>query len=155
MAIGQGYVTTTPLQLAAMMAGLATRGRMFNPYVVDKIVTPAGEVTFQSQPSLRRQVTLKNSTWDALYPALKAVVTDATGKAADIPYLDVYGKTGTAQNSHGEDHAWFAAFAGYKDEPPSVAVCLFVENGGHGGVTAAPIVRKIFETALPARKASS
>jgi cell division protein FtsI/penicillin-binding protein 2 len=65
--------------------------------------------------------------------------------------LDVYGKTGTAQNPHGQDHAWFAGYAGYKGEKPSVAICVFVENGGHGGVVAGPIVRHMLEVALPPR----
>jgi cell division protein FtsI/penicillin-binding protein 2 len=63
--------------------------------------------------------------------------------------LDVRGKSGTAQNPHGESHAWFVAFAGYPNEKPSVAVCVFVENGGSGGAIAAPIVRKMLEIALP------
>jgi penicillin-binding protein 2 len=140
MAIGQGFVTGSPLQMAAMMTGLATRGTIYRPYMIEP-----------STPTVWRHIQLKDSTWNLITDALKRVVDQGTGAGINIPYLDVRGKTGTAQNPHGEDHAWFAAYAGYPNEPATIAVCVFVENGGHGGAVAVPIAKRILEAALPPR----
>ncbi len=150
MSIGQGFVTASPLQCAILMATLATRGPMVRPYVVQKVLDSMGEVSSVTpqQPSWKN-VILKESTWNALYESLRLVVRQGTGGASHVSYLEVRGKTGTAQNPHGEDHAWFAAFAGYPHEPPAVALCIFVENGGHGGAVAANIAKDVLEAALP------
>jgi penicillin-binding protein 2 len=152
MAIGQGFVTCTPLQIAVLMSGLATHGQIHRPYVVSQVVDANGKALFQAAPKVWRTVQLKDHTWEALNQALQSVVTQGTGSATRIKHLEVRGKTGTAQNPHGQDHAWFAGYAGYIGEKPSVAVCVFIENGGHGGVVAAPIARHIFEMALPEKQ---
>lgn len=151
MAIGQGFSLATPLQVVSMMMAVATQGTLYRLYSIDKIVDVNGNVHTQAIPRVVRTIPLKQSTWDAIHQSLGDVVNQGTGQATRIPYLDVYGKTGTAQNPHGEDHAWFAGYAGYKGEKPSVAICVFVENGGHGGVVAGPIVRHMLEVALPPR----
>lgn len=151
MSIGQGYVTSTPLQVAAMMAGLANHGVMRRLYAVDKMVESDGSVSYQATPEVLRTVILNDTTWSMVERSLRAVVTQGTGVSTRIQHLDVHGKTGTSQNPHGDDHAWFAGYAGYPGEDPSIAVAVLVENGGHGGAVAAPIVRKILETALPPR----
>jgi penicillin-binding protein 2 len=155
MSIGQGFVTSTPVQIAVMTMALANRGTLWNPYLVDKMIDANGKVVFQASKSVRKEVQLKDSTWDVIHRAMRGVVVGGTGGAANIPYLDVRGKSGTAQNPHGESHAWFVAFAGYPGEKPSVAVCVFVENGGGGGGVAAPVARKILEIALPERTVKS
>jgi penicillin-binding protein 2 len=147
--IGQGFVTSNPMQVALMTMALANQGTMWSPYLVDKMIDSNGVTTYQSHRALKRTVVLKESTWQMILQAMRGVVVDGTGRATNIPYLDVRGKSGTAQNPHGESHAWFVAFAGYPNEKPSVAVCVFVENGGSGGAIAAPIVRKMLEIALP------
>lgn len=153
MAIGQGFVTATPLQVAVMMMGIANHGEIYRPYVVDQIIDPSGAVTMQSKPRVWRTVTLKETTWQKVQQSLQNVVAWGTGGATRIAHLEVRGKTGTAQNPHGDDHAWFAGYAGYPGEKPSIAICVFVENGGHGGSVSAPIVKRILETALPDRNA--
>lgn len=149
MAIGQGFVTATPLQVAVLMMGLARHGSLQRPYVVQKIASEEGKSQSQADPRSWKTVTLKDSTWDIIQRSLRGVVLSGTGGASRIEHLDVYGKTGTAQNPHGDHHAWFAGYAGYKGQPSTVAVCVFIENGGHGGSVAAPIVRRMLETALP------
>jgi cell division protein FtsI/penicillin-binding protein 2 len=119
--------------------------------LVQRVVDETGVQTFKAEPSPWRSVALKESTWSQVREGMRRVVKSGTGQACNIPYLDVRGKTGTAQNPHGEDHAWFGAFAGYAGEEPSVALCVFVENGGHGGVVAAAIARPMLEKALPPR----
>lgn len=151
MSIGQGFITSTPIQMVEMTVALANRGTIWNPYLVDKMIDAQGKVIFQSSKSVRKQVQLKDSTWDVILRSMRGVVAGGTGGATNIPYLDVRGKSGTAQNPHGETHAWFVALAGYPGEKPLVAVCVFVENGGGGGGVAAPVVRKILEMALPER----
>jgi penicillin-binding protein 2 len=119
------------------------------------MVDSSEKMVYQSAKTVRREISLKESTWDVMDRAMRGVVVGGTGGATNIPYLDVRGKSGTAQNPHGETHAWFVAFAGYPGEKPSVAVCVFVENGGGGGGVAAPVVRKILEAALPAKPVGS
>lgn len=155
MSIGQGFVTSTPIQFAVVTMALANRGTLWTPYVVDKMIDAEGKVVVQSERKVRKEVQLKDSTWDILLRSMRNVVTSGTGYATHISYLDVRGKSGTAQNPHGQDHAWFVAFAGYPGEKPSIAVCVFVENGGGGGGVAAPVVRKILEIALPERKVTN
>jgi len=152
MAIGQGFVTATPLQVAVMIMGVATHGQIYRPYALDSIVDVNGVVRLKTTPTLWRTIQLKDTTWEAIDRSLESVVTQGTGGLTRIAHLDVRGKTGTAQNPHGEDHAWFVGYAGYKGEKPSVAICVFIENGGHGGVVAAPIVRRMLEAALPVRQ---
>lgn len=154
MSIGQGFVTATPLQVAVMMIGVATHGRIQRPFAIESVVDVNGMVRFRTQPMLWRTIDLKDTTWAAIDRSLESVVTQGTGGATRIANLNVRGKTGTAQNPHGDDHAWFAGYAGYIDEKPSVAICVFIENGGHGGSVAAPIVRKMLEVALPPRNAA-
>lgn len=149
MSIGQGYVTSTPLQMAAMLVGFATEGKIYKPYLVQKIVDNAGKPMQETQPIVWKNISLKPGTWAMIQKGMRAVVTRGTGRASYIPYLDIRGKTGTAQNPHGVDHAWFGAIAGYPNQPPSVAVCVFVENGGNGSVVAAPIAKMMLEKALP------
>jgi penicillin-binding protein 2 len=151
MAIGQGFVTATPLQVAVMMMALGTHGPIYRPYALDSIVDVSGAIKVKNNPTLWKTVLLKDSTWDVIDRSLENVVTQGTGGATRISHLDVRGKTGTAQNPHGDDHAWFAGYAAYKGEKPSVAICVFIENGGHGGTVAAPIVRRMLEVALPPR----
>jgi penicillin-binding protein 2 len=152
MAIGQGYDTATPLQLAVLMEGIANRGRILEPYFVQKLVDVSGKTVMTASPRNARNVTLKESTWDLIDRSLEAVVESGTAAGGRVVNVDIRGKTGTAQNPHGEDHAWFAAYAGPRGEPPQLAICVFVENGGHGGVVSVPIAKKIIESAFPVLK---
>ncbi len=154
MSIGQGFVTATPLQVAVMMIGVATHGQIYRPYVIDSIVDMNGAIKAKATPAVWRSIQLKETTWSAIDRSLESVVTYGTGVATRIANLDVRGKTGTAQNPHGEDHAWFAGYAGPKGEKPSIAMCVFIENGGHGGSVAAPIMRRMLEAAFPPKDAA-
>ena len=88
---------------------------------------------------------LKPETYDLLFKALKHTVEGGTAARVWIKGLDVYGKTGTAQNPHGEDHGWFMAFAGREGEAPSIALAVFVEFGEGGSSAAGPIARAMLE----------
>lgn len=149
-AIGQGFVLTTPIQLAQMTATLANGG-----YRYALRLTRADE-----QPEYTKDLHLDFEHVDFIKNALRGVVINVkgTGRAANSRHVRVAGKTGTAQvisqktvreseiPDHLKDHAWFVAFAPVNE--PQVAVAVFVENGGHGGAAAAPIARKAIEALL-------
>jgi penicillin-binding protein 2 len=150
MAIGQGAVLVTPMQVARFMAAFANGGVLWKPRLVQRIERPDKGVVWGDVGGVTGHVELSPMVWAFLRQALWAVVNDGgTGAAARIPGLDVAGKTGTAQtvanskSEKGQDHAWFAAFAPVKD--PEVVVVVLVERGGHGGATAAPIAREILK----------
>ncbi len=143
MAIGQGDLLVTPLQVAEEFAAIANGGRLVRPHVISRI-----EGEEQSAKSMRAtSLGLKKTTLADLRRCLKAVV--APGGTAERIASDRYaiaGKTGTAENSSGKPHAWFAGYA--PADNPRLVVVVIVEHGGHGGLVAAPIARYLFDTAL-------
>lgn len=149
MSIGQGFTTVTPLQAALLIAAVANEGTLWRPQVVDRVLSPDGTQLYKAAPQVRRRVELSPEVWETLKHGLQEVVHRGTGGGAYRADLVIGGKTGTAQNPHGQDHAWFAAYAGKPDEPPSLAVVAFVENGGHGSDAALPVVREILKEAFP------
>ncbi|MEF3280386.1 MAG: penicillin-binding protein 2 [Elusimicrobiota bacterium] len=144
MAIGQGEALVTPMGMAMFMMALANHGTFYLPYYVDRIVSPEGKVIVKNFPGVISKVSLKDKTYDVIYKALRKVVSEGTGKLSAVKGVDVYGKTGTAQNPHGKDHAWFVSFA-KKNGMPSIAISVFIEHGEHGSTAAAPIAREIIK----------
>ena len=147
LAIGQGEILVTPLQLALFFSGLATDGKLFKPYLLKEVVAHDGRVTY-TQPEEIGHLPFSSSTLKVLQEAMTGVVNDphGTGVLAKIPDMVVAGKTGTAQNPHGEDHAWFVGYAPASD--PQIVVVVLIENIGHGGTFAAPVAKKIIEKYL-------
>ena len=132
LAIGQGETLVTPIQIARYTAALAT-GLLVTPHVLKN----GGRV----YPTEKLQI--PEDILDTIRDIMIDVVQYGTGRRGRIDGITVAGKTGTAQNSHGEDHAWFIAFAPAED--PEIAVICLVANGGQGGAVAAPMARKVFE----------
>jgi penicillin-binding protein 2 len=143
--IGQGYVSTTPVQLAVMMSAIANNGHVYRPAILK-----------DAPPALIRTVEVSQDTLDLVKDALKGVVNEpgGTGGAARSSVAVIGGKTGTAQvvsiNKDSKylaerfrDHAWFISFAPV--EKPEIALSVLVEHGGHGGSAAAPIAKKAIE----------
>lgn len=154
VAIGQGAVTTTPLQVARALAAFVNGGNLLKPRIVKQLVASDGRVIQQvsDQPEDVGKVNLKPWVFEQVKRAMVGVVEDkrGTGHRAALPKesgISVGGKTGTAQvasresGSKREDHAWFAGYAP-ADKPQIVAVAI-LENSGHGGAVAAPIVREV------------
>lgn len=155
-AIGQGYVLTTPLQLAVMTAAVANGGKVLRPQVVKRIENLHGQVVFNAEPETFNTLDLPPNMFSAVRQGMEAVVNEAggTGASCRIPGLRVAGKTGTAQVIQSKtavasgdpknlrDHALFVAFA--PADKPKIAVAVIVEHGGHGGSAAAPVARAIF-----------
>jgi penicillin-binding protein 2 len=146
MAIGEGDVTVTPMQLALAYAALANGGTLYQPQVVRAVETSDGAVVQEFAPRIHRQVPLKPENIQRVTDAVHDVVSDPLGTAfaASDQSLDVAGKTGTAQTGHvtqkdedtklsaflSQNHAWFASFAPAR--APEVAVVVLVEHGGSG-----------------------
>jgi len=131
--IGQGELLTTPLQLALMAAETGMSGKALRPHVVREI---KGVPEFAPERPQHERIAGDPADWQAVREALERVVATGTGTAARVPGVRVAGKTGTAQNPHGNDHALFVCFAPVVD--PQIALAFVIENSGHGGSVAAP-----------------
>ncbi len=150
--IGQGELLVTPIQMAVMAAAVATRGTLWRPHFIDRVEYTEGRSEYKQRAEKAGFVELKPDVWDKIYEAMTAVVVgtpqnpaDGTAHQAIIPGLEVRGKTGTAQNSGGEDHSWFICFANKPGEAPSIAMAILVENGGHSSGVAPPIAAQILK----------
>lgn len=140
-AIGQGYLAVTPMQVLNMVSVMANNGNLVRPHLVKKI----GDTEVASQKP--RNIGLKAGTLNEVRIGLSECINNdsGTGKRARASGTRVAGKTGTAQNPQGRTHAWFCGFAPYND--PKVAVVVFLEHGGKGGLEPASIAKGIFEEA--------
>ncbi len=139
LAIGQGYLQVTPVQALVMIAAVATNGQLLRPHVADRI----GGIKIDEPHS--RNLIASPARWAALKKGLDKVINDdtGTGRLARVPGLRIAGKTGTAQSGQNKDHAWFVGFAPL--EKPKVAVAVFMEHGGKGGVLAASTANAVFK----------
>ncbi|MCX5778595.1 MAG: penicillin-binding protein 2 [Elusimicrobia bacterium] len=144
MAIGQGYLWVTPLQMALTISAVANGGTFYKPYIVSSVSAEQGETISTTESTAIGSIELSEKTWRLLRGALEGVVKIGTGRGCAIANFPVAGKTGTAQNPHGNDHAWFVCYGPVAD--PALAIAVIVENGGHGGTAAVPIARRMFET---------
>lgn len=137
--IGQGEYLVSLLQMVRVAAAVANEGYLVTPHVIDHV---DGEPPV-SYPR-RRVARLSGSTLRFIQSAMEGVVSDPDGTAhwTRIKWLKTAGKTGTAQNPHGNHHAWYIAYAPADD--PQIAIAVIVENAGHGGEVAAPIARDFF-----------
>jgi penicillin-binding protein A len=147
LAFGQERLQATPLQMALVAAGVANGGTIMRPTLVDRIVSPKGKVIQRTQPDTWKEA-MKPQTAAELTAMMTAVVEAGTGTAAQIPGVQVAGKTGTAETGRaGENDTWFIAFA--PADNPRVAVAVALSNqSGTGGTTAAPIAKQIIEALL-------
>ncbi len=135
IAIGQGDILVTPIQMLVYINQIAARGNAAKPHL-----TINDPTLFDNRPLIN------NENWDILHNFMYGVTHNphGTGRGAQPKSLDVntYGKTGTAENPHGEPHAWYIGW-GEKDNH-LLSVVILIENAGHGGDVAAPVARKIF-----------
>lgn len=144
-AIGQGKVLSTPLHMALMTSAIANDGAMMKPYVVNKIVDRKGETVYTSEPKvLANPITseIASEVTDLMIKTTKS----GTARNASLKNIQVASKTGTAENSTGENHSWYVGFAPADD--PKVVVAVIVEQGGLGGETATPIGRDVILSVL-------
>lgn len=142
LSIGQGYILVTPMEIHAMMSMIATEGILYKPHLVSKIIGMDGKEEVIN-PEVVGKVSISQNSWAVLKKGMKKVVDEGTGLATRIPGVNISGKTGTAENPHGESHAWFSCF--FPSENPQYVVTVFVEHGKSGGGRAAPIAKKVIE----------
>ncbi len=145
LGIGQGEVLTTPLQMANIFACISNKGYWITPHIVKKITDPVSnkDVTHQYEKHI---VLIDKQHFDPVIEGLFQVVEMGTAKAARVEGIAMCGKTGTAQNPHGDNHSMFAGFA--PKEQPKIAIAVVVENGGYGSTYAAPIASLLVEKYL-------
>ena len=141
IAIGQGEITQTPIQMCNLAATIANRGYFYTPHVVKEIK----ETPLDSLYKQPRYTGIDAVHYDPIIEGMRLAVTSGTCRGANIPDIAVCGKTGTAENI-GKDHSIFMAFAPMED--PKVAVLVFVENGGFGAAYAVPIGRLMMQKYL-------
>lgn len=146
MAIGQGEVGTTPLQMANMTAAIANRGYFYTPHIVKSV----GLGQSINQRFLQRhKISIDTSNFEIIVRGMEAVVNGGAGGTAlgaALKDIIVCGKTGTAQNPHGDNHSVFIAFAPKIN--PKIAIAVYVENAGFGATYAAPVASLMIEKYL-------
>ncbi|MGB6034129.1 MAG: penicillin-binding protein 2, partial [Bacteroidota bacterium] len=152
LAIGQGELGVTPLQVACYAMAIANRGLYHQPHavqaIIDRAISREDRISYET-----RALDIRPELWDPLREGMRRVVEEpgGTGGLARIAGIPSAGKTGTAQNPHGPDHAWFMGFAPL--EEPEIAIAVLVENAGFGGTQAAPIAGACMEHYLHAASA--
>lgn len=142
ISIGQGEISATPLQMCNLAATIANRGFYRTPHVVKEIEDTPIDTTY----TIKRMPTVKSQHYELLAEGMRQAVIGGTCRRADIPGIEVCGKTGTAENPHGKDHSAFMGFAPYNN--PKVAVLVYVENGGWGANYGVPIGKLMMEKYL-------
>ncbi len=155
VAIGQGYLVVTPLQLAMAISAVANGGTLYRPQLISKIVDSKGVALKEFAPEVRRTLAVDPRSLALVKEYSEDVVAHerGTAKKSQVEGVRIGGKTGTAQvgslgmeklGDRFKDHAWFVSFAPI--EEPTIALVVLVENSGHGGTFAAPVAKKVFET---------
>ena len=142
IAIGQGEVSATPLQICNLAATIANRGYFITPHVVKEVQDTPLDTLYTN----KRYPTIDSKYYDIVAEGMRNAVLGGTCWRAAIPGIEVCGKTGTAENPHGKDHSAFIGFAPYKD--PKVAICVYVQNGGFGAAFGVPIGKLMMELYL-------
>ena len=148
MGIGQDKLEVVPLQMAEVAAAVANHGRLMAPHLTERIVDPDGR-TVQQVSARVQSVVMKPSTASAVTSMMEAVVSEGTGIEAQIPGVQVAGKTGTAETQIGAaiNNVWFIAFA--PATKPRVAIAVTLEHvPGQGASFAAPVAREVMEVLL-------
>jgi peptidoglycan glycosyltransferase len=147
VAIGQGGLLATPLQMAMVAAAVANGGTLVKAHLTDRIVDPDGRVSDDIGTSKYHRV-MSGDTASKLTQMMANVVKEGTGTAAALSGIEVAGKTGTAEVENGAaNQVWFIGFAPRQD--PKVAIAVTVERSdGQGGTVAAPIAKQVMETLL-------
>ncbi|MBQ7667440.1 MAG: penicillin-binding protein 2 [Kiritimatiellae bacterium] len=133
LSIGQGRLQLTPLHLALLVSSIANGGVAMAPRLSPEM--PVRELSRPFSQRAARRVAA----------AMRAVVQSGTARKIEISGLDIGAKTGTAQNPHGDDHAWFVCFAGREGGEAQIAVAVVVENAGFGSAAALPVARAVLE----------
>ena len=143
MGIGQGELVVTPIQLANMTAAIANRGYYITPHIVKEV---GGKKIDDPQLTEKKYTAVEPKHFDPVIEGMYKVFTEGTARGSQVEGIEICGKTGTAENPHGQDHSIFIAFAPKDD--PKIAIAIIVENGYWGSRWAAPISTLMIEEYL-------
>jgi len=147
MAIGQGFLAVTPLQMAVATAAVANGGQVWRPYLLEKVRDQAGG-SREVPPVLARTVPVSDAFLAVVREGMAGAVSRATAAGVDSAGLAMAGKTGTVENSatadnpYGRNHTWFTGFAPL-DRPDLVVTVFLEKSGGYGGGLAAPVAADV------------
>ena len=143
-AIGQGYVTVTPLQLANYTAAIANGGTLYKPELVSQIKKNDGEV-INIAPQVIRSGFVSPDVMNVVREGMRQTVTGGTAQPLKTLPVEVAGKTGTAQFGVGgkQEHGWFTSFAPYDN--PQIAMAVLVEGAGEGFTSALPVTKDVYQ----------
>tara|TARA_B100001142_G_C14306693_1_gene645048 strand:+ start:24 stop:1601 length:1578 start_codon:yes stop_codon:yes gene_type:complete len=145
LSIGQDALVVSPIQMANMCAAISNRGHYYTPHIVRKI---DGKAISDSTYTVPKYTSIDEKHFKTIINGMEKVFTgkNGTARTARVKNIEICGKTGTAENPHGEDHSIFIAFA--PKDKPQIALAVYVENGGWGSTWAAPIASLIIEQYL-------
>ncbi|MDP3740766.1 MAG: penicillin-binding protein 2 [bacterium] len=146
VSIGQGDLLATPLQVLSWTATLANGGRIFRPFLVDKIQDQEDKIVAKNEPEQIGVLSIDQKNIQIAREGMRQVVTEGTAKSLQQLPITSAGKTGTSQfdaKNLSRTHAWFTAFAPY--ENPEIAIMVLIEDGGEGGTNAVPVVRETLD----------
>lgn len=142
--IGQGEILTTPLQMARYVSAIANRGTLYQPHIVNSFYNYYTK-SIEPLDYKSEKLPVDKDVFETVISGMSDAVNapGGTSSRARVNNIEVCGKTGTAQNPHGKDHAWFVSFAPRYN--PEIVVVAFVENAGFGGTVSAPMSQKIMQ----------
>ncbi|MBI4050200.1 MAG: penicillin-binding protein 2 [Candidatus Doudnabacteria bacterium] len=146
VAIGQGDLLATPLDVVFWTASIANGGKIFRPWIANHVEDENGNWLAEFKPEQIAALPIDAKNLQIVREGMRAVVTDGTAKALDTLSVAVAGKTGTAQfdaRNRARTHAWFAGFAPYDD--PQIAIVVLIEDGGEGSSMSVPVARDVFD----------
>lgn len=141
--IGQGYITTTPLQLANYIAAIANGGTLYKPYLVSQIKKNNGEIK-DNNPTIVNKDFVSPDILKIVQEGMRQTITSGTAQSLNDLPVAVAGKTGTAQfGSEDKTHAWFVSYAPF--ENPEIVMVILVEGGGEGHSSAVPVTKNVYQ----------
>lgn len=142
-AIGQGFITATPLQLANFTAAIANGGKLYVPKIVGQIKNNDGQIKSMT-PQIINQDFISDAVMKVIREGMRKTITDGTAQLLKTLPIAVAGKTGTAEfGSEGKTHGWFISFAPY--ENPEIALAIIAEGGGDGHSSGVPVTKEVYE----------
>ena len=154
LSIGQGYLETTPMEMAVLYSGLLSRGKLYRPHLLREIRDPISHrLIRRMEPQMVSEVPVSPASLRVIQEGMRAVVTRGTARRLQQYPVPIAGKTGTAQTRSrvkGKNHAWFVGYAPHGAPPEeTIVVSVFVEHGMGGGMAAAPVAGEMLNAAFP------
>lgn len=142
LSIGQGDLLVTPLEMTVAISAIANGGKLVTPHLAAKVIQSDGQTVTQIEPQFRAENIINDANLKIVREGMRQTITSGSAQSlSDLP-IEVAGKTGTAQYGGPEEtHAWFACFAPYDD--PQIVLVVFIEAGGQGHTTAAPVAKEV------------